>query len=433
MANPGGASSPSVVEELVDAERTSWWDRPLPVAVAMVGWFTIAAIAAVLLRRAGVPTLNDLGQPLRAAMALRDGSLDKVLWEAGSFAYTSPPGWPALIWAVASTSSTTLVWANIWLGWVAWSALLVAATVCAHAAGIVLRSVRGLVTVAAVAASSGSAAALAEFWHPQDLAGTAGVLLGVAAALRRYWVWAGVAFGVAIAIRHPMALALLPLVVLAPTRRARLSLLIGAVAIPVLVSWPFFAAQPIGFIEALRGETIMAVPVTPAGRVLSSLHGSFAVWGVGRLAPIAAAVAVAAVVWWRRSSLTPSAPVLLGACGAVFASRLVFEPAPFIYYAAPAAVFAILAGPARGRWPFMGLGGVWVLAAAGGTGVLRTVADDPLAARSVGATVCWTLGTALLFVALGRWWAPSSGLGAGVAVDADIEHPEALGEMPGPQ
>ena len=399
----------------------SLWDRKLPVIVVYFALLGLTMVAAYGLRQAGVPTLNDLGQPLRAAQFISQGELDRALFEPDSFAYTSPPAWPLMIAGVAAVTGQTLEWANIWLGWLAWAAVLGAAAICAQVCGIALRSLRGLVTFAAVAASAGSAAALAEFWHPQDLAGTAGVLLGVAAALRRRWWWAALAFGAAIALRHPMALALLPVLFLVEGRRPRLTLLAGAIGVPLLVSWPFFLADPGNFLAAMRADVTLTIPISPVGRLLLPLEDQTIAWSVGRIAPIAAALIITAVVWRLRLRLTPVA--VLGAVGAVFASRLIFEPAPFVYYAAPAAVFAILAGPARGKWPFVGLAGVWVLSFAGGVDLRKLAASDPSDGRLLVATLCWTVGTALLFVALGRWWRSPQVIDAPAGPDTHVASP----------
>ena len=183
-------------------------------------------------------------------------------------------------------------------------------------------------------------------YHPQDLLAIGLILLGLALALRRSWIWAGVALGLAALTQQFAVLVLVPLFVIAPARD-RWRLAVSAIVSGFLVALPFVATSSrawhaiaigTGNSPSYGGTVVRYLHLPETGLVL-----------VSRLLPILVAAAFA---WWLHRRLGPRSlqPVpLLSLMATCVSLRLVFEQNMFGYYFMALAVLLILLEIAEGR------------------------------------------------------------------------------------
>lgn len=395
-----------------------WSTRPLGLALALAIVASVVLLSALVVATFGVPTVGDLALMTRPVVAMSLGDLRTVMILDDTQVYTSPPLWPILIATLASLSNVSLTDVNTILGWAAWVSVPVAVAVTlATYQGRSWRSPKGLAAIAATAFSVPAATSLTEYWHPQDLAAFSFLLLALCAlARRRPWL-AGGLLGIALAARHLIILPALVVIVVAPRWPVRLRVVIGALAVPVVVSLRIFLANPRGFLDALRAQRVVRMSLTPAGRILRGIGASDATtWAVARLAPLLAAGIVVAVLVrhlhrLRRVSPTPveDFPLLpaLGGITSIFAGRMLFEPSPFVYYAAPLVALAALGVALTGRWPLAALGASLCFTALVGTSVRSAALTSPYSLRALGATASWAIAMGLCLFVFGRWWRTS--------------------------
>jgi len=206
-----------------------------------------------------------------------------------------------------------------------------------------------------------ASSAIVQLFHPQDILSLGLALAGLAQAIKRRWLFAGVLFGVAILTKQFAVLILLPAVVMAPDVRARARLVLPAVAVFGAGLLPFMLAAPRATLNNLTGFSGGGAVAGSTILTLSGVTGSVAS-AVARDAPVAFAVVVC--LWAaRRLGRSLAEPELLVALTLVcVGSRLVFESVIFPYYLlATSVVFFMLDLVAR-RSPYRSL--TWCAVAA---------------------------------------------------------------------
>lgn len=255
-----------------------------------------------------------------------------------------PPGFPLFAGGVMYVLSH--------FGVVARSAINVATatTVVAVMAGgiMVLRAINvsrrwELVFLVGLALDPVFAQTLWQLYHPQDVLALGLVLAGVASGLRAQWIWAGVCLGAALACKQTAVLALLPLVVIAPSRR-RIWFLASAGVTATAIFAPLCATNWNSVRQIVQGPQPSGIGLT----FLDQLHLPLATESmVARLGPLAASALLAAIllVLTRRGPLTDS--VALGTVLAALCGRTIFEVIPTAYYLFPASVGLLLLAVSR--------------------------------------------------------------------------------------
>ncbi len=246
-------------------------------------------------------------------------------------------------WSVRSSSALT----TMQVGYVSAALLVVAVVLTWRASGRPLRW-RHLGTLALVALAAPVIGCLLEFYHPQDLLALALTLVGVAAALRSRWGWAGVALGLAVATHQFALLVAVPFLVVVPRAAwwryvAGLAAAVGAVDLPFLVATAGRAARAIvigsGFTRSYGGTVVWEL--TQRGASLFALS---------RVAPILAGVALAVVVRRRLGDQIYESTTLLSLVGVLLGLRLVFEVNLWDYYFAALATLILIVEAQRERW-----------------------------------------------------------------------------------
>ena len=186
-------------------------------------------------------------------------------------------------------------------------------------------------------------------FHPEDLVAVGFSLAAAAAARRGAWWGAGILIALAVLSQQFALLVALPLLVLAPANRQRLTYLLvalattGAVLLPLVLTGSRGAAHAAVFGTGNTGGV--------GGTVLweLNLHGTLLVL-FSRILPI---VLSGVLAWWAIRRLSPEAalqPVVLASLVAVsFGFRLVFEQQLFGYYYMALSVSLVLLCVAEGR------------------------------------------------------------------------------------
>ena len=246
-------------------------------------------------------------------------------------------------WSVRSSSALT----TMQVGYVSAALLVVAVVLTWRASGRPLRG-RHLGTLALVALAAPVIGCLLEFYHPQDLLALALTLVGVVAALRSRWGWAGVALGLAVATHQFALLVAVPFVVVVPRAAwwryvAGLAAAVAGVDLPFLVATAGRAARAIvigsGFTRSYGGTVVWEL--TQRGATLFALS---------RVAPILAGVALAALARRRLGDRIYESTTLLSLVGVLLGLRLVFEVNLWSYYFAALATLVLVVEAQRERW-----------------------------------------------------------------------------------
>jgi hypothetical protein len=314
--------------------------------IALVGFVGIVAVR-------GGPSLGDAFGVVRPTTALADGELraaaqQSLLPQPPGYAYLAAPlvvafrpligtpTWcdarvPSLLKLLVNECRADELASHRWyrsqavLAIGAWAVLAAGCVLLLRAAGAgggVGEVILVLALVAAPAASDG----VVETFHPQDLVCVGLGSAGVAAALRRRWVSAGVLFGIAFLCKQFALLPFVAVVVAAPSWGTRLRSA-GAAAVVVGAGIvPFAAVDPSGTWRALSAVNAGGVVKVTTGTLLgmTALSESTKLL-VARDGPVVLALAMA--VWARRRArerlLSPVA--LIGLATACLAGRLVAE------------------------------------------------------------------------------------------------------------
>jgi hypothetical protein len=198
------------------------------------------------------------------------------------------------------------------------------------------------------------------YFHPEDVLAMALLLCGVAAALRKRWVWAGVFLGLACCSQPYALLVGAALLVVAPGRN-RLRFASAAIVAAAVIDVPLIVATSGRALRmiALGSSRVGIINRSTGGTVLweTDLHG-LPLFLCSRIAPIAASAILA---WWAARQLgsrvlNPIPLVSLMTCALVF--RLVFEENLFGYYFMATSVSLVLLEVVRGR--FRGTVAAWL-------------------------------------------------------------------------
>ena len=182
------------------------------------------------------------------------------------------------------------------------------------------------------------------YGHFEDVLALACVMLGVTLAFRDKWPQAALAFGFAIAFKQ-WALMGLPLLIAVAPRDQRVRITVRSLIVPAaLVALPLIK----DFSHAK--EALLGAKSYPHGIQHSALWlahpGQIVVGTPGRTVALVAAVVLA---WWLRDR--DELPLIIGAFGVVFLSRLLFEPRILFYYLGPGLMFLWLHERlTTGRW-----------------------------------------------------------------------------------
>jgi len=210
--------------------------------------------------------------------------------------------------------------------------------------------------------------------HPEELLGAALVLAAALGAVRRNWVLAAVALGLALATKQWAVIAIPPLVAAMPGRRLRVAALAGAIAIVltlplVLDSSSFYETNRLASVSGERVYAFSAVyPFAPTEDRVISVAGTMEVvtvhvvpsWLAPLLHPLIALLPLPlTAVWLLRRRRPPEDVIALLAL--LFLLRCLLDPLDNAYYHVPflvllaawesltrrrAPLFALLAGVA---------------------------------------------------------------------------------------
>ena len=224
-------------------------------------------------------------------------------------------------------------------GYVGWIVLMIGAIMVLRASG------RGRcgwepLTLVALACTPPIFMCLQYLFHPQDLMAMGLILIGLALARRERWMIAGVVMGLAFTSQQFALLAIVPLAVLAPSRR-RPSYIFGVIATVAVFVVPL-ALLTSG--RALRVALVgSGLSGSQTGSFTSELHvTSPLMLGLWRMLPILAAFGVA---FWAMRRLHSGAlePVpLLSIIATSLSFRLVFDEGLYGYYFMAVAVCLVL-------------------------------------------------------------------------------------------
>jgi hypothetical protein len=364
---------------------TSLLDRRLPGRQCVLAWVVATVIFVGMIALLGGPTENDASESVYSTWAVAHGDLACTYSPLPAHPLTFLPSWRvgpnvSPLWPLVSGGLEALTpigssrpfpssealgtncahadaamyrWAHgtrafvptIGFGYLTWFVVLagVVALIRAsgrgrsgwEAAGVVLVALTPLVWEPVL-----------DEYHPQDLLAIGLILLGLAFALRRSWIWAGVMLGLAALTQQFAVLVLVPLFVVAPVR-GRWRLAVSAVLTGLLVALPFVATSSrawhaiaigTGNSPSYGGTVVRYLHLPETGLVL-----------VSRVLPILLAAAFA---WWVHRRLGPRSlqPVpLLSLMATCVSLRLVFEQNMFGYYFMALAVLLILLEIACGR------------------------------------------------------------------------------------
>jgi hypothetical protein len=384
-------------DDVVDGGLARWWRdlaKPLSGAQCLAFWLLATGIFCGMVALFGGPTQLDAVESLYPTWAIAHGSLACSYPPTSSItnsfqliyqpAPAVPPLWPLISgglsalsgighavpfptqhalgancangyakmyrWSLASNAMSP----TIDLGYVSWIALLAGFIAVLRAAGRGRSRWEAFGVVFLALVPIGWMPLLIEY-HPQDLVAVGLGLAGVACALRRQWVWAGVLVGLAITSQQFALLILVPLVIVAPGRDRWRFLISSAVAV-FLVSVPLLVAT--------SGRAIHAVLVGTGdsggrgGTILWHLLAHPSYFGrtqttplifCARALPIVVSVALA---WWALRRLGPRAlePIpLLSLIATCLSMRLVFEEGLYGYKFLALAVLLIVLDIVRGR------------------------------------------------------------------------------------
>jgi hypothetical protein len=261
---------------------------------------------------------------------------------------------------------------------VGWVVLAVGAVMALRATGAG-GGVAEALLVGALAVFPAASDAIAQTFHPQDLMSVGLICAGLALALRRRWVWVGVAFGAAFLCKQFAVLPLLAVAAAAPGWRARARILAPVVGVVALGVVPFYLVAPGATERAMTAvyvEGVLLVKTPTVVGVLGILEKTKL--EIARDAPIAAAAALA--LWARRragAGLLAPAP-LVGLALACLATRLVFEISLLNYYFLAVGAALLLLDFTRRRTPVASV--VWIVATRFGLSPLAPYAPINLTA-----------------------------------------------------
>ena len=235
--------------------RTILLDRRLPGRQCVLAWVVATAIFVGLIALLGGPTANDASESLYSTWAVAHGDFSCTYSptpsDVASFIPDYRPGpyvsplWPLVSGGLAAVTSighdqpfpsqqalgtscthadqAMYRWAHqsramvptLGLGYLTWFVLLAGVVALLRASGRGRTGWEAAGVILVVLTPLVWEPLLDEF-HPQDLLAMGLVLAGLACALRRSWIWAGVLLGLAVLSQQFALLVLVPLFVVAP-------------------------------------------------------------------------------------------------------------------------------------------------------------------------------------------------------------------------
>jgi hypothetical protein len=238
-------------------------------------------------------------------------------------------------------ASTLSLVPTVGFGYLSWFALLAGAVALLRATG---RGRTGweVLMVILMALVPITWMPLLDYYHPQDLLAMGLALGGLACVLRRSWTWAGILLGLAVTSQQFALLLLLPLVLVAPSKK-RVALVISSACAWAIVS--------LSMVLVTSGNATSAVLVGTGD--YSALGGTvlyefrLPLWALhfaARAMPVLVSVGLG---WWAHRRLGPRAlePVpLLSLLATCLSTRLVFEQGLYGYKFMALAVMLIVLG-----------------------------------------------------------------------------------------
>lgn len=327
---------------MVDVRRAQ--TESLSLAWWLAGLGAISGAVALFLWLIHV-TPGDEGQQLALVKSLMSGDLVHA-FGGGVPAQTSGPGFGLFALPIFAflrvfvSDHTAYVTASLaCLIPLAWSVMA-----ASRATGVVRRSGRELAYVAVVVLGTSVMANYFEALHPADVLATAACLGAFAALANRRVAWAFVLLGFALATRQ---WAVLALAVLATLERgdARRDLVVGSVGVATVLVLPFFIANTSQTLDTFAAESVGRGPL--AAMSLFDISPPLARL-LGRTLPLLGTAALCAWLLLRRVTWSPE--VAVAALAVAFLIRPPFDPAGYLYYAAPGYAFFVLMSPRRWRW-----------------------------------------------------------------------------------
>ena len=216
------------------------------------------------------------------------------------------------------------------IGLLAWLLLAAGSLALLRAASVDSLGHRAAVLAFLVVLPAASSA-IVQLYHPQDIASLGLSAFSLAQAMRHRWVLSGFLFGLAILTKQFALLVMIPTVVSAPDARARLRLVVPAVAIFGAGIMPFVVAAAHATLDnlsgfgtggALGGSTFLTI-AGGQGNVASA---------VARDAPIVFSTVVSLLAWKRFHGSLGRPDVLTALVLVCLGSRLIFESVIFPYY-----------------------------------------------------------------------------------------------------
>lgn len=311
----------------------------------LLGLAAISALTGLVVAWMGV-SQSDRLQQVHLVLSLGDGNLKPAL-EPLLALQTAGPGYGLVAAPLYRLFETFLSPPDAYdvASYAIFLLLGVAVIAASRAVGVAARSGRELVNVAAAMLGVPVLACYTELFHPADLLASIACLAAFAAVCRGR-IWTGAAFlGFAVVTKQWAVVVVLVLAALLE-RRERSHLVAGAALTTAALLLPFAITNPSATLNALnasstyRGRT-MAAALVPLP------HG--ALFAASRMVPLVLAAVWSAWLFWKRARFEPQLAATAIAVALVF--RPLMDPAGFIYYLAPAYVFAVLIQPRSWRWP----------------------------------------------------------------------------------
>jgi hypothetical protein len=315
-------------------------------ASPIIGALASAGLFLIALQTTGGVTTGDSGQFSAQVAAVSSGRLSRAFPMGDGSA--TPPGF-ALLAGVLSH-----------VGIPAAAVGIACALVLAVSAAALARSLDPgggggptVLAFAGVLALPAVWGALADLFHPQDLLAMALVCLALRGAVTNRWVAVGVWLGAAFVTKQWVVLAAIPVVAVAPSWRARGNAVVAAAGAAGALLAPFLFGDLSGTFRVLRAATVTRSEISLIA------HAPFAPRTIdlaARLGPVAIAVGlVGAVVVVRRTGRSAGGGMngheLVALTLACLSTRLLFDPALYLYYLVPVSTLILVLELPKRRLP----------------------------------------------------------------------------------
>ena len=373
---PGTDSSAPPARELSAFQTAAdWLDRPISGLSCVAGWLLATVVFYGLTAFLGGPSQADTYQSVFSTWAIAHGQvacafpsgfklvaplyplISGAVSALGHVGHSVPfptnvvqgPNCDRAFLAINQWSlQSQAIDATVNIGYVTWLALLGGMIAFLRAIGRGRRRWEPA-TLLFVAVLPPVWMCIEHTFHPEDLVAVGFSFAAAAAARKGSWWGAGILVALAVLSQQSALLVAVPLLVLAPANRQRLTYLITAAATTGAVLLPLVLAGSRGAAHAAVFGTGTTGGV--GGTVLweLNLHGTLLVL-LSRILPIVLSGFLAWWVVWRLSANGAIEPVVLASLIAVsFGFRLVFEQQLFGYYYMALSVSLVLLSVAERR------------------------------------------------------------------------------------